>query len=380
MTLTNKRMTVILLLALQFTASVTMSMVFSLAPTITTTFNIPASNASFLNIGFVGAGLLSPIFGYYADKKGTKSVLIIGTLIFASGHALAAVSTGVEMYFLARLLVGLGFASILGLIVSYLSKLLDHSRMGHTSAYLKLAFALGVFTSPIMAGALVTRFGFRFLYESLTVVSLILFAGLFWIPQVGMSHTDHLTLKEVWALFKNKKVRNFMGVSLATGLPGYLFFNFLSIYLSEAGYTQNTISMIYSMIGLGSIASAFVIFFLNKRWGLIRIFKAGLVVTIIGLLPMLTLNPLIVIILAPFFSLGYDAITGLINPVLALEYPRQSGTVIMTISLLGAIYGLVINGLGPLLYTAFGFGGMILIAITGTLCGTLSLQRALKRV
>lgn len=380
MTLTPRRLSVLLLLALQFIASVSMSMVFSLAPTITATFNIPSSNASFLNIGFVGAGLLSPIFGYYADKKGTKTVLIIGTLIFASGHGLAALSTRVELYFLARLLVGLGFASILGLNVSYLSKLLDHSRMGHTSAFLKLAFALGVFTSPIVSGILVELYGFRFLYGSLTLLSLALFVGLFWIPKVGSVHGDHLTLKEVKELFKNKTVRSFLGVTLATGLPGYLFFNFLSIYLSEAGYTQNTISMIYSMIGLGSISSAFVIFFLNKRLGLIRIFKAGLIVTIIGLLPMLTLNPLVVIILAPFFSLGYDAITGLINPVLALEYPRQSGTVIMTVSLLGAIYGLVINGFGPLLYTSFGFGGMILIAITGTLLGTVFLQRALKRV
>lgn len=357
-----------------------MSMVFSLAPTITTTFQIPPSNASFLNIGFVGAGLLSPIFGYYADKKGTKTVLILGTLIFTLGHFMAALSTSIELYFVARLLVGLGYACILGLIVSYLSKLLDQRHMGPTSAFLKLAFALGVFISPILSGIIVSAFGFRFLYESLTVLSLILFANLFWIPEVKSEHGDHLTLDEVKALFKNKTVLSFLGVSLATGLPGYLFFNFLSIYLSEVGYTQNSISLIYSMIGLGSIASAFVIFFLNKRLGLIRIFKAGLIVTIAGLIPMLTMNPLIIIVLAPLFSLGYDAITGLINPVLALEYPRQSGTVIMTVSLLGAVYGLLVNGLGPWMYTAFGFAGMILIAIAATVLGTLSLQRALKRV
>lgn len=380
MTLTRTRITILLLLAIQFMASVTMSMVFSLAPSITANFGLPASSATFLNIGFVGAGLLSPIFGYYADKKGTKPILILGMFIFTSGHVLAFISKNVIVYFAARFLVGLGFSAILGLIVSYLSKLLDHKHMGSTSAYLKLAFALGVFVSPLMAAELVKLTSFTFLYQSLSLISGLLCLGLLWIPSVSSNHTDHLTLKELRTLFKDKTVIRFMGVSLATSLPGLVFFNFLSVYLNDNGFTQSAISTIYTMTGLGSIASAFVIFFLNKRFGMITIFRWGLWVTIAGLIPMITLNPMIIIVISVFFSLGYDTITGLVNPVLALKYPRQSGSVIMMISLLGAIYGLLVNILGPILYTQFGFMVMVLIGLISAVLGTLSLHSALKRV
>lgn len=380
MTLTRTKYTVLILLAIQFMASVTMSMVFSLAPTISATFDLPASNATFLNIGFVGAGLLSPIFGFYADKKGTKPILIIGMFIFTLGHILAFISTSVTLYFTARFLVGLGYSAILGLIVSYLSKLLDHKHMGSTSAYLKLAFALGVFISPLMAAEIVKLTSFKFLYQSLSVISALLCLGLLWIPSVSSKHTDHLTFKELRTLFKDKTVLRFLGVSLATSLPGVVFFNFLSVFLNDNGYTQSTISSIYTMIGLGSIASAFVIFFLNKRFGMITIFRWGLWVTIAGLIPMITLSPVVIIGISVFFSLGYDTIVGLINPVLALEYPRQSGSVIMMVSLLSAVYGLLINILGPILYTQFGFMSMVLIGLISAILGTLSLHSALKRV
>lgn len=380
MTLTPRRLTVGLLLALQFIASISMSMVFSLAPTITAFFGLPASNATFLNIGFVAAGLLSPLFGYAADRHGAKPVLILGTLIFVLGHGLAAFSTTVWLYFTARFLVGLGYSALLGLIVSYLSKLLDHSKMGSISAFLKLAFALGVFVSPVLAGTLVNWIGFQYLYLVLTGFGALLLLGLFWIPSISLSHEGHVTLKEVRELFKNKTVLSFLGVSLATALPGTVFFNFLSVFLSEKGYAQGNISLIYSMIGLGSIASAFVIFFLNKKLGMIRIFKYGLWITLIGLIPMLSLNPILIIVLAPFWSLGYDAIVGLINPVLAIEFRRHSGTVIMSVSLLNAIYGILINVLGPGLYQSFGFMGMLVIGILGTSLGTLSLHHALKKV
>jgi MFS family permease len=380
MTLRNKKITIGILLILQFMASVTMSMVFSLAPSITSYFSIPSSNATFLNLGFVAAGLLSPIFGYLADKRGTKAILITGAFIFVLGHLLAAFSTTVIMYFSARFLVGLGYSAILGLIVSYLSKFLDHKHMGHTSAFLKLAFALGVFISPILASSIVEATSFKSLYLGLTFISLGLFLALFMIPHVSSSHQDHLTLNDIKILLKDKTVRKFLGVTLSTGLPGVIFFNFLSVFLSENGYTQLQISSIYSMIGLGSISSAFVIFFLNKRFGMTKLFQGGLYVALVGLIPMMSLNPLIIIPVSLVFSLGYDTIVGLINPILAVRYSRQSGTVIMLVSLLGAVYGLLVNGFGPLFYQSFGFLGMILLCLIGTIAGTLFLHSTLKEV
>jgi hypothetical protein len=95
---------------------------------------------------------------------------------------------------------------------------------------------------------------------------------------------------------------------------------------------------------------------------------------------MVSLNPLIIIPVSVVFSLGYDTIVGLINPILAVRYSRQSGTVIMLMSLIGAVYGLLVNGFGPLFYQSFGFLGMILLCLFGTVAGTLFLHSTLNEV
>lgn len=380
MTSKHHRPTLLILLTLQFIGSLSMSMVYSLAPTITTNLNLKLSDAPLLNIGFLGAGLLAPFFGYSADKRGAKTVLILGSAIFTAGHFLAAFSTSIPVYVLARTMVGLGYTAIVGLIVSYLAHLTSHEEMGPISAFLKLAFALGVFAAPLVAVELVTRFDFKTLYLAITAIGALLTIAMFFITDVRSEHSETMNLKEVNVLLKNKKLWLFMGVSLATSLPGILFFNFLSVYLSDVGFSQSAVATVYSLAGIGTIASAFVIYFLNKRFSLLTIFRQGLVVSLVALVPILTMVPSIVVGVTVLFALGYDTIVGLINPVLALEYPRHSGTVIMLISLLGAVYGILINLIGPMMYPSVGFFGMIAVAVLGMILGMVSLHMALKKV
>ena len=367
-------------MGLQLITSISMAMVFSLAPAVTARYGIDPAYATYLNLGFVGAGLLSPLFGVWADHQGTKKVLLLGLFWFALSHLATAFAPTAITYVLGRLAIGLGYYAVYGLIVSYLSKSVEHVHMGTVSAGLKLAFALGVTIAPIFSGLMVEWVGFEGLYLSLGSVSLIIGLNLLHAPNSGHDPDERFTLDQLWSLLKDPAVRRYLLLALGVGLPGVSFFNYFSVFLAQSGYTQIAISNAYTWAGLGAIASAFVIMWLSQRWGMTRLLSISLLASALVILPMLSLNPVWIIALSILFSLAYDTTVGLAFPVLALRFRKASGSVIMLMTLINAVLGLIINLSGPFLYQTFGFSVLLALAFLGAVSGWLALRQAVKGV
>jgi predicted MFS family arabinose efflux permease len=368
------------LLGLQLITSISMAMVFSLAPSVTARYGVDPAYATYLNLGFVGAGLLSPIFGVWADHQGTKKVLLLGVFWFALSHALTAFAPDAISYILGRLAIGLGYYAVFGLIVSYLAKQVDPSQMGRISAGLKLAFAVGVTLAPILSGWIVEWIGFEGLYLSLAVISALIGINLVSAPDSGHDLEDRFTWDQLKTLLADSTVRRYLLLALGVGLPGVSFFNYFSVFLAQSGYAQIAISNAYTWAGLGAIASAFVILWMSHHWGMTRLLEISLIASGIVLLPMLSLNPEWIIALSILFSLAYDTTVGVAFPVLALRFRSVSGSVIMLMTLVNAVLGLVINLSGPFLYQAFGFQVLLILAIAGAFGGWLALRQAVKGV
>lgn len=368
------------LLGLQLVTSISMAMVFSLAPTVTARYGVDPAFATYLNLGFVGAGLLSPIFGVWADHQGTKKVLLLGLFWFAFSHVLTAFAPSALTYVLGRLSIGLGYYAVYGLIVSYLSKSVDHAHMGKISAGLKLAFALGVTIAPILSGYLVTWIGFEGLNLSLAAITVLIGLNLLSAPNSGHDPDERFTLQQFKDLVADPAVRRYLLLALGVGLPGVSFFNYFSVFLAQAGYSQIDISNAYTWAGVGAILSAFVILWMSQRWGMTRLLGISLLASGVVMLPMLSLNPMLIIALSVLFSLAYDTTVGLAFPVLALRFRSASGSVIMLMTLINAVLGLIINLSGPLIYQALGFRALLIIAILGASSGWLALRQALKGV
>ena len=368
------------LLGLQLVTSISMAMVFSLAPTVTARYEVDPAFATYLNLGFVGAGLLSPIFGVWADHQGTKKVLLLGLFWFAFSHVFTAFAPSALTYVLGRLSIGLGYYAVYGLIVSYLSKSVDHAHMGKISAGLKLAFALGVTIAPILSGWLVTWIGLEGLNLSLAAVTVLIGLNLLSAPNSGHDPDERFSLEQFKALVADSAVRRYLLLALGVGLPGVSFFNYFSVFLAQAGYSQIAISNAYTWAGVGAILSAFVILWMSQRWGMTRLLGISLLASGVVMLPMLSLNPMLIIALSLLFSLAYDTTVGLAFPVLALRFRSASGSVIMLMTLINAVLGLIINLSGPLIYQALGFRALLIIAILGAFSGWLALRQALKGV
>jgi len=73
-------------------------------------------------------------------------------------------------------------------------------------------------------------------------------------------------------------------------LPQNTIFSFLSIYLNSIGETQESISFIYTIIGLGTVGSGFVIIFLGHKYKFRDLLKYG-IIGIICVLPLISPEP-----------------------------------------------------------------------------------------
>src|SRR5690554_6890417 len=163
---------VTILMILQFIITFEMSMVMPLAPIISTIYQINPSTITYLNMGYAASGLLSPIFGYWADHFSMKKIIILSTLFFAFGSFIVSINTK-EMYVFGRFLLGIGYYNLSSIIMSYTSTIVTNNRLGLVSGLYKVAFSLGAFASPIIGLQLLKVIAFDDIYLLLLLFSVV---------------------------------------------------------------------------------------------------------------------------------------------------------------------------------------------------------------
>lgn len=134
-------------------------------PSIARYFGIQISlGALVMLLYFVALTVLAPIIGRLADQVGRKRVVLCGLVIFAAAEFLAAGAGNFATLVIARFLQGVGVASILPVVYSYVSFLFPEDKRGAAFGVLTLATSLGAASGGLFGGLLVDHFGWRSVY------------------------------------------------------------------------------------------------------------------------------------------------------------------------------------------------------------------------
>ena len=359
--------TIVLLMLFQLMTTMTMAMVLSIAPAMGAFFNIEIALVPYLNIGFVVSGMLVPIFGYYADKQGVKKILVLGAFLFSLGTLLTAFAKSPSIYFFTRMLIGIGHNVFFALVANYASRLVEPRLFIKLSGYFKLAFASGIFIAPIMGALVVSTIGFQNYYLSVFAITMLLALILTRIPHVENVSSSPITLADFKALFKYPFVWWMMAMTFLVFLAPNTIYTFLSIYLSSVGQTQQQISLIYTITGVGAVLSGFVILFLGHRYSLRDLLRYGVMGVIFTLIFIFPLNAWILVPALLVFSLALDLVVGVLFPVASTMPVKNPASLTATLSLTMSVTALVTSLINPLLFERFGFQfllGMVGISVT----------------
>ena len=372
--------TILVLMAFQFTTTMTMSFILSVQPTLAVFFGIPVANVPYLNIGFIASGMLVPLFGYFADKKGLKTMMVLGAFIFSLGALLTSFASNAVIYFFTRMMIGIGHNVFFALVAVYYARLVDPKILVKVSGYFKLAFAAGIFMAPIAGAITVKFFTFQKFYLLSFALSLIFAIILTRIPVIENVHSTPVTLNDFKSLFKIRFVRWLLLGSFLLSIAPNTIFSFLSIYLNSIGEAQESISFIYTVIGLGTIGSGFVIIFLGHKFHFKDLLKYGIIGIIITIPFMFTLSPWLILPTSFAFALAFDLVLGVLYPVASSLPVKNSASLTALVSLTMSVTALLASFINPILYQAYGFRLLVFIVFVSSIFSYLSIRHSFKLV
>ena len=367
-------------MAFQLTTTMTMSFILSVQPALAVFFGIPVANVPYLNIGFIASGMLVPLFGYFADKKGLKTMMVLGAFIFSLGALLTSFASNAVIYFFTRMMIGIGHNVFFALVAVYYARLVDPKILVKVSGYFKLAFAAGIFMAPIAGAITVKFFTFQQFYLLSFALSLIFAIILTRIPVIENVHSTPVTLNDFKSLFKIRFVRWLLLGSFLLSISPNTIFSFLSIYLNSIGEAQESISFIYTVIGLGTIGSGFVIIFLGHKFHFKDLLKYGIIGIIITIPFMFTLSPWLILPTSFAFALAFDLVLGVLYPVASSLPVKNSASLTALVSLTMSVTALLASFINPILYQAYGFRLLVFIVFVSSIFSYLSIRYSFKLV
>lgn len=358
---------------IQFMIAMEMNFIGPLAPYLAGYFGIRDSQVVYFNLGYSAVGLLVPLFGVWADKFGTKRLISYALALFLSGTVLSAFSSSAISFALGRVLIGLGYFSLSGTTMSYISEFVDYKKRGMAAGILRTAFGLAIFSSPLYTSYLTGRFNsLKSIYLPLSALAVLSLLMLWKLPETEKSESSKLDLDEFISILKHPRtIKVLASLFLIITAPTMLY-NFLSIHLSqEFNMAQQEIGIAYSLIALGTIAGIGAATFLADRVGKLRFSRYFFGLMVLSLIPIAHVPvATAAVALSAVFAFGLDGAWTSYQAFSSEIQPEKRGTFLSLFYTVNALTITLYSIVGPFL---FDIGGLKLTTALGLAASSIAL-------
>lgn len=309
---------------------------------------------SIFQIGFLLASLIA---GLFADRKGIKIVMLLGTVLMMIGLIGTSSSYTVAFFLGFYLIVGLGIGSMT-VSVATLIPTFFKERAGVIFNLANALFGVGMIVTPLILNYIFAQnISWRFFYIGVAVIiAIILFALLAFKPtQQASSQGKNVSLKSILELFKDRQILLVILFILFYVAAEAGFLNFFPIFYTSlniagmdtaqkaatAGYIIASFAFLFT---IGRFAGGFIIYKLGERRTLI-IFSLFAVVSLIA---------------GRIFMNDFSYLMMMFGLAMSVLFPTAQGIASKLTKQAGSLQGVI--------YVASGLGG----AVIGILIGQVS--------
>lgn len=309
-------------------------------------------------ITFAGAGLVAPLFGYYADKGYIKNSLLLGCGFLAAGCLVYAKVTSLAGVYLAHVFFGLSLASAGIVAVVYLvSSQVSQARRGLALGLALVGSSLGNTIFPQLNLALMKSFDWRSTFVALSMIPSAL--AVFLVIVMRRGGDNFLKNSEPSMSTLGQKSLAEGGLASALKAPAFWILGVIAMmtFFAILGTTSHVFLRLTgaghsSEFAARALGLLFMMGLVGKLLSGVFADKVGSRVVMIGSLLLMMLGSLGLSVLAESnvmfwilsFGLGWGSLYTVIQICTVTTFgARQSGCVLGAIAFLEALGG----GLGP---------------------------------
>lgn len=248
-----------------------------------------------------------PVAGFVADKRGMKTILLAGLVVFIAGSLLFLVIRP-SLLVLVRFTQGLGAAALSTVSISLVARYFSENRGRSLGIYNAIKGA-GYVIAPAAGGFLASRFGFSMLFlVSAAIGAFVLVLSLF-LPgdtSSAFEDDDDASLKDFVAIFADRALRPMYAVIVINMFMVGALFGFLPVYLHGLGYSSVRSGTVLSVSTAAYLLIQPVAGMLADRFDIRTTVMIGLALSATAIMVMTFTSgwPLIGVVIAAGFGIG----------------------------------------------------------------------------
>jgi MFS family permease len=243
-------------------------------------------------LGFIGSAftlvgaVVSIFFGYFTDRVSRKTLLIFTVVIGEIPCLLTGIpffTQSIGSFTLLRIFTGIGIGGIYPISFSLISDYFKEAHRASASAWLGVAWAVGMMGGPAIAGYLTESYGWRiaFIIAAVPNFPLVLLFALYArdpergrseealeeLIRQGRAYTSRIRLSDFRLIFSNRtNLWTFL-----QGIPGTVPWGILSYWIivfleKERGFAKTEATTVFLMLGLGATAGSVVFAVIGERF------------------------------------------------------------------------------------------------------------------
>ena len=318
-----------------------------LLPFISEEYNVsPETTGWMVTVFAMTYAFSAPVFGWLSDKKGRRTFIMFGLLLFAISNALTAFAPSFLWLIVSRILAGLSVASITPLIYAIIGDIAPPNRRG-TWLSIVVSGHLTALWAGAPLGTLLEHFlGWRSVFVVMAIIGVILAVVNFktWASIPKSDVTKNVVEGNLLRILGSVSVTTIWAISMYA----------LYVYLGAALYTENKfssseIALAVTFYGVGAVLGSLTSGQLTDKFGESKISKATLIfltVILICLGIFFSSGDWVYLFLFLWALVGYAGFTSY-QARLAVEYPKERGIVMAwnnTALYIGITIGSMIGG------------------------------------
>ena len=306
----------------------------------------PETTGWMITVFAVTYAFSAPLFGWLSDKKGRRTFIMFGLLLFAISNALTAFAPSFLWLIVSRILAGLSVASITPLIYAIIGDIAPPNRRG-TWLSIVVSGHLTALWAGAPLGTLLEHFlGWRSVFVVMTIIGAILavvnFKTWAYIPKSDV--TKNVVESNLLRILGSVSVTTIWAISM------YALYVYLGAALySENKFSSSEIALAVTFYGVGAVLGSLASGRLTDKFGENKISKSTLIfltVILIGLGIFFSSGDWVYFFLFLWALVGYAGFTSY-QARLAVEYPKERGIVMAwnnTALYIGITIGSMIGG------------------------------------